>query len=151
MSFEERLLELGYCIEPIELDTGLIMRGVRSGNLIFTSGQVSSWEGKAILGRVGSDLNIEEAREAALFSTLNCLRVIKTLAGSLDNVVQFVKVLGMVNASPDFYSTSDVINGCTHLLLEVFGDVGRHARSAVGLTIPRNHAVEIEMIVEVKE
>ena len=150
MSYEAKLKEMGYAIEPIDLDAGRLMHAVRTGNLIYTSGQVSAWDGKAVQGKVGRDVTIEEGYEAARMSTLSCLAAVKTLTGSLDNVVRVIKVLGMVNVAPDFDKTPDVIHGCSDLLLEVFGEAGRHARSAVGMTIPYNWAVEVEMIVEVK-
>ena len=150
MSFEAKLQEMGYTLEPVDLNAGKLMPTVRTDNLLFTSGQVSSWEGKTIMGKVGRDLSIEEGYEAARMATLNCLRAIRTLIGSLDNVVRVVKVFGMVNAAPNFDNTPAVIHGCTDLLLEIFGDAGRHARSAIGLTVPMNYAVEIEMVVEVK-
>jgi len=150
MSYEAKLKEMGYTIEPIELDAGRLMHAVQTGNLIYTSGQVPNRDGKMIKGKVGQDVSVEEGYEAAKLATLNCLSAIKTLAGSLDNVVQVVKVFGMVNTAPDFDNTPAVIHGCSDLLIEVFGDAGRHARSAIGLTVPVNFAVEIEMIVEVK-
>lgn len=150
MSFEAKLQEMGYTLDPIELNAGRLMHAKRTGNLIFTSGQVSNWGGKAIKGKVGRDVSVEEGYEAARLCTLNALAAIKTVAGSLDNVVQVVKVLGMVNVAPDFDDTPAVIHGCSDFLIELFGDVGRPARSAVGMTIPHNWAVEIELIVEVK-
>jgi enamine deaminase RidA (YjgF/YER057c/UK114 family) len=150
MSYEAKLRELGHSVEAIELNAGKIMHAVRTGNLIYTSGQVSRWGDKEIKGKVGRDLSVEQAYEAAQICALNCLRAVKTLAGSLDNVARVVKVLGMVNVAPDFDNTPAVIHGCSDLLLEVFGEAGRHARSAVGMTIPQNYAVEIEMIVEVR-
>lgn len=150
MSFEAKLKEMGYTIEPIDLNAGRLIHAKRVGNLIYTSGQVSKWGDKLVQGKVGRDLTIEEGYEAARMSALNCLAAVKTLAGSLDNVVQVVKVLGMVNVAPDFDKTPEVIHGCSDLLLEVFGEAGRHARSAVGMTIPHNWAVEVELIVEVK-
>ena len=150
MSYEAKLKEKGYEIEPVELDVGRFLHAVRTGNLIYTSGQVSRWDGQAVMGKVGRDLTIEEGYDAARMSALNCLAAVKTLAGSLDNVVRIVKVLGMVNVAPDFDKTPEVIHGCSDLLIEVFGDAGRHARSAVGMTIPHNWAVEVEMVVEIK-
>jgi enamine deaminase RidA (YjgF/YER057c/UK114 family) len=150
MTYEAKLRELGYSVEPIELNAGKLMHAVRTGNLIYTSGQVSRWGGREVKGKVGRDLSVEQGYEAARFSALNCLSAVKTLAGSLDAVVQVVKVLGMVNVAPDFDNTPAVIHGCSDLLLEVFGAAGRHARSAVGMTLPLNYAVEIEMIVEVR-
>ena len=99
---------------------------------------------------MGQDLTVEEGYKAARMSALNALAAVKTLAGSLDNVARVVKVLGMVNVGPGFNDTPGVIHGCSDLLLEVFGDAGRHARSAVGMTIPFDFAVEVEIIVEVK-
>jgi enamine deaminase RidA (YjgF/YER057c/UK114 family) len=150
MSYEAKLRELGHTIEPIDLNAGKIMHAVRTGNLIYTSGQVSRFGDKEIKGKVGRDLTVEEGYEAAQICALNCLRAVKTLAGSLDNVVQIVKLLGMVNVAHDFDNTPAVIHGCSDLLLAAFGEAGRHARSAVGMTIPQNFAVEIEMIVEVR-
>ena len=150
MSYEAKLKQLGYTVEPVELNAGRLMRAVRTGNLIYTSGAVSAWDGRDVKGKVGRDLTVEQGYEAARFSALNCLRAIKTLTGSLDNVVQFVKVLGLVNAAPDFTETPGVIHGCSDLLLEVFGEAGRHARSAIGVVVPVNYAVEVELVVEVR-
>ncbi|NJN18671.1 MAG: RidA family protein [Oscillochloris sp.] len=149
MSYLERLRELGYTLEPVELDAGKIMLGVRSGNLIFTSGQVSRLGDLEIKGQLGADLSVEEGYKAAQLSTVGCLNVVQTLAGGIDKVVRVVKVLGMVNVAPGFSNTPAVIHGCSDMLLHVFGESGRHARSAVGMTLPLNYAVEIEMIVEV--
>jgi enamine deaminase RidA (YjgF/YER057c/UK114 family) len=151
MGAEATLRELGYTVEPVELNAGRIMHAVRSGNLIFVSGQISSWEGRTISGKVGRDLPVDTGYEAARMAALNCLRAIKTLAGSLDQVTRIVKVFGMVNVADDFDNTPAVIHGCSDLLLQVFGEAGRHARSAIGLTVPLNYAVEIEMVVEVAE
>jgi enamine deaminase RidA (YjgF/YER057c/UK114 family) len=150
MSYEAKLRELGYDIQPVDLDTGRFVHAVRTGNLIYTSGQVSAWDGVEIRGKLGQDLTVEEGYEAARMSALNALAAVKTLAGSLDNVTRVVKVLGMVNVGPDFNDTPGVIHGCSDLLLAVFGEAGRHARSAVGMTIPFDFAVEVEMVVEVK-
>jgi enamine deaminase RidA (YjgF/YER057c/UK114 family) len=150
MSYEAKLRELGYTVEPVELSAGKFVHAVRTGNLVYTAGQVSRWGDREIKGKVGRDLTVEQGYEAARFSALNCLAAVKTVAGSLDNVVRVVKVLGMVNVAPDFDNTPGVIHGCSDLLNEVFGEAGRHARSAVGMTLPFNFAVEIEIIVEVK-
>ncbi|HMP38950.1 MAG TPA: RidA family protein [Roseiflexaceae bacterium] len=150
MSYEAKLTALGYRVEVVELNAGRLMHAVRTGNLIYTSGQVSRWGDREIKGKLGTDLSVEQGYEAARLSALGCLSAVKTLAGSLDNVVQIVKVLGMVNVAPGFDNTPGVIHGCSDLLIEVFGDAGRHARSAVGMTLPFDYAVEIEMIVEVR-
>ena len=149
MSYEDKLKAMGYAIEPVELSAGRLMRAVQTGNLIFTSGAVSTWDGQDIKGKVGRDLTVEQGYQAARFSALNCLRAVKTLTGSLDRVVQFVKVLGLVNAAADFDDTPSVIHGASDLLLEAFGEAGRHARSAIGVVVPVNYAVEVEMVVQV--
>jgi len=150
VSYEETLKNLGYVIEPVELDTGKFVHATRVGDLIFTSGQISSWDGKDIKGKVGVDVSVEEGYEAARMCALNNLRAIKSLTHSLDQVVQFIKMLGMVNVAPGFDNTPAVINGCSDLIREVFGDAGMHSRSAVGMTVPFNWAVEIEMVVRVR-
>ncbi len=150
MSYEAKLRELGYELKTIELDAGRLMHAVRSGNLIYTSGQTSTWGDEKIIGKVGKDVSVEEAYKGAKLSALNCLQAVHTLVGSIDNVVSVVKVLGMVNAAPDFNDTPSVINGASDLFIEVFGDAGRHARSAVGMQIPFDFAVEVEAIFEVK-
>jgi enamine deaminase RidA (YjgF/YER057c/UK114 family) len=150
MSYEAKLGELGYKLEPLEMSTGRFMLAVRTGNLIYTAGSVSRFGGQEIKGKVGGDLTVEQGYEAARLAALAALNAIHALAGGLDNVVQMVKVLGMVNVAPGFDNTPGVIHGCSDLLLEVFGEAGRHARSAVGMTIPLNYAVEVELIAEVR-
>jgi enamine deaminase RidA (YjgF/YER057c/UK114 family) len=150
MSFESKVADLGYTIEPAELFNGKFMTAVRTGNLVYTAGQVSRWGDRDIKGKVGTDLTVEEGYEAARYAALNCLRAVKAVTGSLDSVTRVVKVLGMVNAAPGFNNTPGVIHGCSDLLNEVFGETGHHARSAVGMVIPFDYAVEVEIIFEVK-
>lgn len=119
MSYETKLREHSYLIEPVELDNGKFLTAVRTGNLIFTAGQVSQWEGKVIKGKVGQDVSVEEGYEAAKFAALNCLRAVKTLTGNLDDIVRIVKVFGMVNVAPDFDNTPAVIHGCSDLLRDI--------------------------------
>jgi enamine deaminase RidA (YjgF/YER057c/UK114 family) len=109
---------------------------------------VSRFQETEIKGHIGADLSVEQGYHAARLSTLNALQAVHSLVG-LDSVVRIVKVLGMVNVAPGFDNTPAVIHGCSDLLLEVFGDAGRHARSAVGMVIPFNFATEVELIVEV--
>jgi enamine deaminase RidA (YjgF/YER057c/UK114 family) len=150
ISYEASVRELGYEIELGNDDAGKIMRAVRVGNLVFTSGQVSAFGGKEIYGRLGAELTVEQGYEAAQLSGLACLHAVKSVVGSLDNVVRVVKLLGMVNVAPGFYDTPGVIHGVTDLMRAVFGDAGKHARSAVGMTLPLNYATEVEAIFEVK-
>lgn len=151
MRLTQALADRGFTIEPFQhLDNGRFVLAQRTGPLVYTAGQVSTWDGKDVKGRVGSDLTLEQAQEAALFCTLNCLRAIRTVVPSLDEIRTFVKVLGMVNVAPGFDDTTRVIDGCSTFLRDTFGDLGQHARSAVGMTLPYGWAVEIEMIVEVE-
>ena len=149
MSYLSTLSDLGYELETIDLDAGRLMHAVRSGPLVFTSGQTSRWGDEAIQGKVGADVSVEQGYRAAEFSAANCLQAIHTLVG-LDNVVRIVKVLGMVNVAPGFTDTPAVIHGASDLFIKVFGDAGRHARSAVGMQIPADWAVEVELIAEVR-
>lgn len=150
MSHEAKLAVLGFPIESVSLDNGRFLQATRSGQLIFTAGQVSTSDKRVIRGKVGGDLTIEDGREAARLCTVNCLRAIRSLIGSIDHIKHIVKVFGMVNVGPGFDETPVVIDACSEMLVDVFGDAGRHARSAVGMTIPLNYAVEIEMIVEIE-
>jgi enamine deaminase RidA (YjgF/YER057c/UK114 family) len=150
VSYEAKLKEMGYTIGTVDLALGRFVQATRTGSLVFTSGQVPVWGECEIKGKVGGDLTLEDGYEAARLCALNNLRVIKSIAGSLDEVLQIVKVVGMVNVAEGFDQTPAVINGCSELLREVFGDAGKHARSAVGMTIPLNFAVEVEMVVELR-
>ena len=150
MSYEAKLSEMGYTLESVELNAGRLMHAVRTGNLVYTSGQVSRWGDSRVIGKLGRDVTVEEGYEGAKMSALCCLQAVKSLVGSLDNVVRVVKVLGMVNVGPDFTDTPSVIHGASDLFIEVFGEAGRHARSAVGMQIPSDFAVEVEAIFEVK-
>ena len=124
---------------------------IRAGNLLFLSGKGPSYaDGTMGRGKVGRDVSTEDAHKHARLVGLNLIAVMKAELGDLDKVARIVKVLGMVNAVPDFEDQPKVINGCSDLFVEVFGDKGRHARSAVGMgSLPSNITVEIECIVEV--
>ena len=150
MSYDAKVRELGYDLPPVELNAGRLMLAVRTGNLVYTSGAVSRFGGKEVIGKVGDSLTVEEGYEGAKLSALGCLQAVKSLVGSLDNVVRVVKVLGMVNVAPGYNNTPGVIHGASDLFLAVFGEAGRHARSAVGMQIPSDFAVEVEVIFEVK-
>ncbi|MEP7198313.1 MAG: RidA family protein [Chloroflexota bacterium] len=152
MNIEAKLKAMGYDFTSAVLGQGKIEPAVRTGNLVFTSGQVSRRGDETYIGKVGADLTVEQGYAAARLCALNCLSAIKAIVGDLDQVTRVIKVLGMVNAADGFTDTPAVIHGCTDLLNELFGAAGRHARSAVGLyQLPQNVAVEIEMIVEVKD
>ena len=147
---EEKLHQLGYTLPSPPSPGGNYVRTVRTGNLIFLAGTAPRRpDGTRVQGKLGQDLSTEEGYEAARLCALNLLASLKEATGDLDNVARIVKLLGMVNSTPDFGDQPKVINGASDLLVELFGENGRHARSAVGMTLPGGIAVEIEMIVEV--
>jgi enamine deaminase RidA (YjgF/YER057c/UK114 family) len=149
MTPEQRLRELGIELPEVMTPAGSYVPARRSGDLVFVSGQ-GPWSGTGLVkGKVGRDLSLEEARNAAWLTGLNILAVLRRELGSLDAVASIVKVFGMVNCAPGFNDTPTVINGCSDLLMDVFGDAGRHARSAVGMAeLPYDIAVEIELVAE---
>jgi enamine deaminase RidA (YjgF/YER057c/UK114 family) len=153
MSAEKRIVELGLTLPPAPRPVGTYVGGVRSGNLLFMSGcGPRRADGTAITGKLGASLSIEQGYEAARLVGLNMLANIRNELGSLDKVRRVVKVLGMVNATPEFSDPPKVINGFSDLFVEVFGDAGRGARSAVGMaTLPFQIAVEVEMVLEVTD
>lgn len=150
---EARLEELGITLPEPPEPVANYVNGVRTGNLIFLAGKgPRRADGTELRGKLGSDVTIEEGYEGARVTAINQLAVLKAMLGDLDRVVRVVKVLGMVNSEPDFVEQPAVINGFSDLIVEVFGDRGRHARAAVGMaSLPRGQSVEIEMIVEVRD
>jgi enamine deaminase RidA (YjgF/YER057c/UK114 family) len=153
MSAEQRVKELGLELPPVPKPVGNYVGGVRTGNLLFMSGcGPRRKDGSAITGKLGATLTIEQGYEAARHVGLNMLANIRNELGSLDKVKRVVKVLGMVNADPAFSDTPKVMNGFSDLFVEVFGEAGRGARSAVGMvTLPSQIAVEVEMVLEVAD
>ena len=150
---EARLAELGIELPPAPEPVANYVNGVRTGNLIFLAGKgPKRADGSEIRGKVDTDVSIEEGYEAARITAINQLSVLKEMLGDLRKVKRVVKVLGMVNSDPDFVQQPAVINGFSDLIVEVFGERGRHARAAVGMaSLPRGQSVEIEMIVEVED
>lgn len=151
---EERLRELGIELPPPPQPVGVYVPAIRTGNILFTAGHTPrAPDGSAqLVGKVGVDMTVEEAKAAARIAGLNLLSTVRNTLGSLDNVVQLVKVLGMVNCAPDFGQQPQVINGFSELLVEVFGEErGRGGRAAVGMaSLPANQPVEVEAIFEVR-
>lgn len=148
METEKHMQELGIELPAIPDPAGNYVHAVRTGNLLFLSGK-GPRESK---GKVGSSVSIEQAYADAREVGLILLAVMRDALGTLDRVVRVVKVLGMVNAEPDFGAQPKVINGCSDLFVEVLGERGRHARSAVGMgSLPNQITVEIECIVEVAD
>lgn len=148
MTPEERLAELGLSLPAPRPAAGNYVSCVRTGNLIFTSGQGTN----EYRGQLGADVSIEVGYDAAKQCMLNLLTVLKQELGDLSKVKRVVKVLGFVNSTPDFTDQPKVMNGASDLLVQVFGERGKHGRSAVGMAqLPLNNAVEVEMVVEVED
>ncbi|MCK6692630.1 MAG: RidA family protein [Thermoanaerobaculia bacterium] len=150
---EARLRDLGIVLPAPSQPVANYVHVVRTGNLLFLAGKgPSKPEGGYITGKVGTELSVEQGYEAARLTAIHQLAVLKAELGDLKKVKRIVKVLGMVNCNPDFANQPEVINGFSDLMVQVFGERGKHARSAVGMiALPRNMAVEIEMIVEAEE
>jgi enamine deaminase RidA (YjgF/YER057c/UK114 family) len=153
MSAEATLKKLGIELPSAPKPVGNYVGGVQVGNLLFMSGcGPRKPDNSSVTGKVGRGLSTEQGYDAARLVGLNMLANVKAQLGSLDRVKRVVKVLGMVNADPEFKEHPKVINGFSDLMVEVFGDAGRGARSAVGMgSLPSQIAVEVEMILEVKD
>ncbi len=151
---EQRLVEMGIELNVPKLPPGIkIELAVQVGSLVYLSGTgPTSKEGVKTTGKVGADLTIEQGYAAARLTAINHLSMLKAQIGDLNKVVKIVKVLGMVNAPASFTEHPKVINGYTDLMVEVFGERGKHARSAVGMaSLPWNISCEVEAIVQIKE
>lgn len=150
---EQKLKELGIELPPVSKPIANYVSAVRTGNLVFLAGKgPSKPDGAYITGKPGKDLTIEQGYEAAKLTAINQIAALKAAIGNLSKVKRVVKVLGMVNADADFKDHPKVINGFSDLIVAVFGEKGKHARSAVGMcSLPMNMAVEVEMIVEVED
>ncbi len=150
-SAEERLADLGLTVPEVAKPVAAYVPAVRSGNHVFTSGQLPMRSGELMLtGKVGDDVSAEEAVECAQQCALNALAAVKSVVGDLSAVVKVVKVVVFVASTPDFTGQPGVANGVSELLGTVFGDAGVHARSAVGVSaLPLDAPVEVELLVEV--
>ena len=150
MSASARLKELGIELPEVAKPLASYVPAVRSGNLVYTSGQLPMQAGKlAATGKLGDDVTAEQGKALARICTLNALAAVDSLVG-IDAVTQVVKVVGFVASAPGFTGQPDVVNGASHLLAEVFADHGSHARSAVGVAeLPLDSPVEVELVVEV--
>ena len=149
---EANLKKLNLVLPPVSAPMANYVRAVQTGNLVFLAGHgPTRADGSSITGKVGADLTVEEGYEAAKVTALSLLATLRQAIGSLDKVKRIVKVNGYVNCGPDFTQQPRVINGCSDVLVAVFGEKGKHARAAMGMVaLPNNIAVEIEMIVEVE-
>ena len=150
---EQKIKELGLQLPPVSKPIANYVKYVRTGNLLFLAGHgPSKADGTNITGKVGKDLAIEQGYEAAKITALSLIATLKdALGGDLSKVKRIVKVNGYVNCLPDFTDQPKVINGCSDLLVAIFGERGKHARAAMGMVaLPSNIAVEIELVVEVE-
>lgn len=151
MSVEDRLKELQIVLPEVQA-VGNYLPAARSGNLVFVSGQLPKVEGKiAFRGRVGKDLNLESARRAAKACLTNILAVLKEELGNLDRVKRVVRLTGYINTYPGFHDHPKVMDAASDLLVDLFGEGGRHSRVVIGVVeLPLNAAMEMEAVVEVK-
>jgi len=151
MTPNENIARLGLTLPTVPTPIAAYVNCVRSGNLLFLSGGLPIDGDKKILGQVPRDVSIEEAQEASRMCVLNRLAVIQSEIGDLNRVTRIVTVGGFVSSAPDFYDHPKVVNGASELLLEIFGEKGKHSRTAVGVAaLPLNAAVEINLVVEVE-
>ena len=148
---EEKLGALGITLPSPPKPVGSYIPLVRTGNLVFVSGQIPISDGKVLYsGKVTEDLSIEEAQKAARLCVINALAQLKSEFGNLDKISKIVRVSGFVNSPPEFAEQPKVINGASDLLFEIFEKKGQHARTAIGVSsLPLNSAVELDLIVEI--
>ena len=149
---ENRLKSLGMVLPEVPVPLAAYVPAKKIGQVIFTAGQLPLLKGELICkGLLGQDVDVEQAYQAARICTLNALAAIKGVVKDLDQIVQVVRVVGYVASTSTFTQQPAIVNGASELLLEIFGEVGKHARSAVGVaSLPLNASVEIELTVEVK-
>ena len=149
---EDRLESLGLVLPEVPTPLAAYIPAKKTGQVIFTAGQLPILDGELICkGLLGQDVDVEQAYQAARICTLNALAAIKVVVKDLDQIFQVVRVVGYVASTPTFTQQPAIVNGASELLLEIFGEVGKHARSALGVaSLPLNASVEIELTVEVK-
>ncbi len=153
MSYEKKLADMGINLPPAPNPLAAYVPAVKVGGYVFTSGQIPLVNGQLeYKGKLGAEISVEQGYQAARVCALNCLSVIKAQIGSLDNIEKIVKVVGFVNSAPGFNQQPQVVNGASELFGEIFGEAGKHARSAVGVNeLPIDAAVEVEVIAKIKE
>ena len=150
MSIEQRLQTLGISLPPVAVPAAAYVPFVRTGNQIFLSGHIAKKDGQVWVGKLGLNMTTDEGKQAARAVAIDLMGTLAVAAGGLDKVVRIVKVMSLVNSTPEFTEHHLVTNGCSELLGEVFGEKGVHARSAFGVAqIPLGACVEIELIAEV--
>jgi len=150
MSIAQRLQTLGITLPTAGAPAAAYVMAAQTGNLVFVSGHIAKKDGKPWVGQLGKNLSTEEGKTAARAIAIDLLATLQTHLGDLGRVKRIVKVMSLVNSTPDYTEQHLVTNGCSELLVEVFGDAGKHARSAFGVAqIPLGACVEIELIAEV--
>jgi len=150
MSVHDRLKSLGIELPPVAVPAAAYVPFVRTGNLVFLSGHIARRDGKPWVGQLGRNIDTATGRAAARAIAIDLLGTLKAAVGDLEKVTRIVKVMSLVNSTPEYTEQHLVTNGCSELLAEVFGDKGAHARSAFGVAqIPMGACVEIELIAEV--
>jgi enamine deaminase RidA (YjgF/YER057c/UK114 family) len=151
--YDAKLKELNIVLPEVGKPVANYVKAVRTGNLLFLAGHgPQKTDGSWITGKVGKDLTIEQGYDASKLTAINILATIRADLGTLNKVKRIVKVNGMVNCTDDFFDQPKVINGCSDLLVAVFGESGKHARAAVGMNaLPMNTSVEIELVVEISD
>ncbi|MBX3743484.1 MAG: RidA family protein [Akkermansiaceae bacterium] len=148
----DKLASLGLTLPAVPAPVAAYVNCVRTGNLLFLSGGLPIDGDRKVIGKVPTDVSIEEAQEGARIIVLNRLAIIQEEIGSLDKLKRIVALNGFVSSEPDFYGHPQVVNGASELLVEIFGDKGKHSRTALGVAaLPLNVAVEINLIVEVED
>jgi enamine deaminase RidA (YjgF/YER057c/UK114 family) len=151
MTIADRLQSLGITLPAVATPAASYLPYMRTGNLVFLSGHIAKKDGQVWVGQLGKNLTTAEGQQAARAVAIDLLGTLSVAADGLDNVVRIVKVMSLVNSTSDFTEQHLVTNGCSELLAEVFGEPGRHARSAFGVAqIPLGACVEIELIAEVR-
>ncbi len=150
-NIENKLAELGIIIPDIQPPLANYVPAKRTGNLVFTAGQVCAFGNKAIKGKLGREIDIETGKEATKICVINCLAAIKKLLGSLDNVKEIIAVHGLINSAAEFTGQADVMNGASDFIVKVFGKHGRHTRTAVGVaSLPQDFSASVYIIAEVE-
>jgi enamine deaminase RidA (YjgF/YER057c/UK114 family) len=151
--YDSRLKELKIELPALTKPIANYVKAVRTGNLLFLAGHGPQRpDGSWVTGKLGQDMTVEQGYDASRLTAIQLLATIKSELGSLNKVKRIVKVNGMVNCTPDFFDQPKVINGCSDLLVAVFGENGKHARAAVGMnSLPMNTAVEIDLVLEILE
>ena len=150
-TFDERMIELGIIIPDMQPPLANYVPAKQSGNLVFTAGQVCSVGDKAIKGKLGREVTVETGKVATRMCVINCLAAIKQLLGSLNNIKEIIAVHGLINSVPEFTGQAEVMNGASDFMVQVFGEQGRHTRTAVGVvSLPFDFSASVYIVVEIE-